>query len=168
MNGSNCLLLPRVLVALLLLTFQVSSYCCLHQPSINRTVGLSPLRPRSHDMHGANPLCTRLCCDVESTSMTLIQRRNKVVCQWEGLVFVIGISQFYHSSFHVSERGDARDEFFDLGNRKNDWWFWEFMCHGGRWAHFFTPRQIWIWSSLTLIFQDWLTVFQIYASLLTF
>ena len=26
------------------------------------------------------PLGTRRCCDVESTSMTLIQRRNSVVC----------------------------------------------------------------------------------------
>ena len=27
-----------------------------------------------------SPLGTRRCCDVESTSMTLIQRRNNVVC----------------------------------------------------------------------------------------
>ena len=28
------------------------------------------------------PLGTRGCCDVKSTSVTLIQRRNNVVCQW--------------------------------------------------------------------------------------
>ena len=28
-----------------------------------------------------NPMGTRRCCDVESTSLTLIQRRNNVVCQ---------------------------------------------------------------------------------------
>ena len=31
---------------------------------------------------GEFPLDTRRCCDFESTSMTLIQRRNNVVCQW--------------------------------------------------------------------------------------
>ena len=30
-----------------------------------------------------NPLGTRLCCDVESTSLTLIQRRNNVCAQWK-------------------------------------------------------------------------------------
>ena len=29
---------------------------------------------------GADPLGTRRCCDVESTSKPLIQRRNNVVC----------------------------------------------------------------------------------------
>ena len=31
-----------------------------------------------------NPPGTRRCCDVESTSMTLIIRRNNVVCLVEG------------------------------------------------------------------------------------
>ena len=30
-----------------------------------------------------NPSGTRLCCDVESTSLTLIQRRNNVCAQWK-------------------------------------------------------------------------------------
>ena len=36
-------------------------------------------RPKS-PVKGNHPLGTRRCCDVESTSMTLIQRRNNVVC----------------------------------------------------------------------------------------
>ena len=40
----------------------------------------------------AHPLSVRRCCDVESTSMTLIQRRNCVVCP----VGRLNVSVFVH------------------------------------------------------------------------
>ena len=44
------------------------------------------------------PLDTRRCCDVDSTSLTLIQHRNNVVCS---VVYIC-------SSFQTIERGECR------------------------------------------------------------
>ena len=45
-----------------------------------QTMSSSHANSHAYLRRGRNTLGTRLCCEVESTSMTLIQRRNNVVC----------------------------------------------------------------------------------------
>ena len=58
-------------------TFHVNNHCCLPLHS-RRILWLEELYLFGQLYR--SPLGTRRCCDVESTSMTLIQCRNKVVC----------------------------------------------------------------------------------------
>ena len=103
-----------------LVTFQLSSYCCL---SLHRELlycKLDWVRLEGHPgwiwfvLDGVDqrrtllqcrrkllhllwsPLDTRRCCDVESTSLTLIQRRNNVVCRewsscWCFYLYIAGL-----------------------------------------------------------------------------